>query len=80
MSERLLRLPAVLEATGLSRSTLYRLAKAGDFPKSIKLRGCRAPFWPQSAVHSWIRVQLEVAEDATATASNRNRIIGGPST
>jgi prophage regulatory protein len=75
MNDRLLRLPAVLEATGLSRSTLYRLTKAGDFPKSIKLRGCRAPRWSQSAVHGWIHTQVQAAHPTGAPEGNRS--VGG---
>jgi prophage regulatory protein len=35
--QRILRLPAVLNATGWSRSTLYDKIGAGKFPKPIKL-------------------------------------------
>jgi predicted DNA-binding transcriptional regulator AlpA len=33
----LVRLPAVVKATGLSRATLYRLARTGAFPRPRKL-------------------------------------------
>lgn len=36
---RLIRLPDVLDITGLSRSTVYRLERAGSFPRAI----CLAP-------------------------------------
>lgn len=36
-SPRLLRLAAVCEGTQLSRSQLYRLLRAGDFPRLIAL-------------------------------------------
>lgn len=35
--DRILRLPKVLEVTGLSRSTLYRKIERGEFPRPIKL-------------------------------------------
>jgi hypothetical protein len=35
--DRILRLPAVLDATGLSRATLYRKINQGTFPKKIWL-------------------------------------------
>lgn len=34
---RLIRLPDVLDITGLSRSTIYRLERAGSFPRAICL-------------------------------------------
>ncbi len=37
MSIRILRLPQVLDTTGLKRSTLYDLLKAHSFPKPIQL-------------------------------------------
>ncbi len=35
--KKLLRLPAVKEATGLARSTIYALIAKGEFPRPIKL-------------------------------------------
>jgi prophage regulatory protein len=35
--ERILRLKAVLERTGLSRSTLYRKVQDGTFPKQVRI-------------------------------------------
>ena len=52
--DRILRLPAVLERTGLSRSTLYRKIKAGTFPKQIAISS-RCAGWHQSAIDEWIR-------------------------
>ena len=34
---RILRLPEMLQMTGLSRSTLYRMVKAGTFPPRYSL-------------------------------------------
>ena len=34
---RILRLPEVSQATGLSRSTIYRLVRSGTFPHSVAL-------------------------------------------
>ena len=43
---RILRLPEVLERTGLSRSTLFRRMRAGEFPQSVKLgRGQQSGCW-----------------------------------
>jgi prophage regulatory protein len=34
---RILRLPGVMEKTGLGRSSIYRMVKDGEFPKPVKL-------------------------------------------
>lgn len=61
MSEsRLLRLPAVVALTGLSRSTLYARAADGRFPKPIKL--CtRASAWVASEVEHWVRDRISAS-------------------
>lgn len=51
--ERLLRIGQVRELTGLTRSSVYRLAAAGRFPRPIKLSE-RSSAWPESAVRAWI--------------------------
>lgn len=51
----LMRLPAVLAAVGVGRSTLYALIAAGVFPQPIKLTPSgRAVAWPSSVVEAWI--------------------------
>ena len=52
--DRILRLPAVLERTGLSRSTMYRKIQEGTFPKQIAL-STRCAGWRESAVAEWMR-------------------------
>ena len=53
---RILRLPEVLERTGLSRSTLFRRMRAGEFPQSVKLGGAssRAVGWFEDEVDAWM--------------------------
>lgn len=53
MPEHHLRRPAVEAATGLSRSSIYALMDAGDFPRPIRI-GKRAVAWPQSAIENWL--------------------------
>ena len=53
-TRRLLRLPAVLERTGLGRSALYALMKAGTFPRPLRI-GARAVAWLEDEVDEWIR-------------------------
>jgi len=51
--DRILRLPAVLERTGLSRSTLYRKIKAGTFPRQLSI-STRCAGWRESSVIEWM--------------------------
>jgi prophage regulatory protein len=53
-TDRILRIGAVLDLTGLSRSTLYRKVQRGEFPKQIKIAQ-RCAGWRQSAVQAWVR-------------------------
>lgn len=53
-SDRILRLNAVLDQTGLSRSTLYRKVENGTFPRQIKL-SARCAGWRESAVREWMK-------------------------
>jgi prophage regulatory protein len=52
--EKIIRLQTVVKTVGLSRATIYRLIKLGDFPRPIKL-GKHASGWCESAIQSWIR-------------------------
>jgi len=51
---RLLRFPAVRLRTGLSRSTVWRLERAGDFPRHIRLSP-NAVAWIEDEIVGWIR-------------------------
>ncbi|SNS99428.1 transcriptional regulator, AlpA family [Sphingomonas laterariae] len=51
--ERILRLPAVIARTGLSRSSIYRKIDEGTFPAQVKINhNCVG--WHQSAIEDWI--------------------------
>ncbi len=52
--DRILRLDAVLDRTGLSRSTLYRKIHAGTFPPNIKI-STRCAGWRESAINDWLQ-------------------------
>ena len=49
---RFLRLPAVLQATGLARSTVYRMVAEHTFPAPVKLAK-RAVGWRQDDIRQW---------------------------
>lgn len=53
MNQKILRLKSVLDFTGLSRSTIYAMLKAGNFPQSVKL-GERSVGWYEADIQGWI--------------------------
>ena len=57
MTETFLRRDDVERITGLSRSTLYALMSAGQFPKQFKISG-RAAAWSQSEIAAWQEKQM----------------------
>lgn len=62
-ADRILRIKAVLERTGLSRATLYRKIRAGTFPRQIPIAQ-RCAGWRESAVNEWIkRPMIDNADD-----------------
>lgn len=55
--DRLLRLPEVESVTGLKKSTIYSLMKAGKFVNPVRIsKRCTA--WPEGAVLSWVQTQI----------------------
>ena len=53
-SVRLLRFPAIRERVGLSRSTVWRLERRGEFPKHRRI-SANAVAWIDEEVMTWIR-------------------------
>jgi prophage regulatory protein len=53
MAETLHRLKTVRQTTALSRSELYRLVRAGRFPRPVAI-GRRAVAWRDSDVQAWV--------------------------
>ena len=50
---RILRLNAVLDLTGLSRSTLYRKIESGTFPRQLHISE-RCIGWRESDIQTWL--------------------------
>ena len=48
----LLRLPSVMSATGLGRSTIYRLMAEGQFPRPVQIAS-RAVAWRRLDIDHW---------------------------
>lgn len=60
LSQKLLRLPKVKEATGLSKSSIYARIAEGTFPKQIPI-GPRLVVWVESDIQNWIAEQVSAA-------------------
>jgi len=59
MKEHIIRWPQVKAATGLSRTTIWRLEKAGQFPKRRSL-GSNSVGWLHSELTAWIETRATV--------------------
>ena len=66
--ERMLRLPKVVERTGLSTTTLWRRERAGLFPKRRRL-GPNSVGWMESEVNEWLRSLPLAAEEPPPDAT-----------
>lgn len=58
----ILRLPAVLEATGYSRSTIYLRMAQGLWPKQVQL-GARSIGWPAHEVEAMNAIRIAGKSD-----------------
>jgi prophage regulatory protein len=65
-SEGFAKLPAVMSATGLSRSTIYARVKASEFPAPVKL-GARAVAWDVQAIRRWIDERRSESNGSSAS-------------
>ncbi len=52
-NKKIIKIPEVIEMTGLSKSTIYVLISRGEFPAQLKLSE-RASGWTLSSVEDWI--------------------------
>lgn len=60
VSPALLRLPSVCAIVGLSKSQIYRLIRAGEFPASIPL-GSHAVAWSAEHVNAWVADKINAS-------------------
>jgi prophage regulatory protein len=75
----LLRLPAVRERTGLSRSSIYERVQDGSFPPPVQL-GARAVAWASDSIDQWIseKVRASRPELTSDAAQARRKAIAEP--
>lgn len=62
-AQSLLRLPVVKARTGLSRSSIYAMVAAGEFPSQIPI-GKRAVGFLESEIDAWISGRIEACRGA----------------
>ncbi len=55
---KLLRFPVVREMTGLSRSTIWRLERRGEFPRHHRIAP-NVVAWLEEEVANWIRLRTD---------------------
>jgi prophage regulatory protein len=65
---RLLRFPAVRDRTGLSRSTIWRLERRGEFPRHRQISP-NAVAWVEEEITQWIQSRVQRGT-ALATATS----------
>jgi predicted DNA-binding transcriptional regulator AlpA len=65
----ILRAAAVIRLTGLSRTTLWRLERQGEFPARVRL-GLNSVGWREEEIARWINTRPRGRADS---ASNQRR-------
>lgn len=60
MQEQIIKLSDVNRITGLSNSSIYRLASQNKFPKPIKLSK-RSSGWLKSEIDQWLEKRIEAS-------------------
>ncbi|WP_426370448.1 helix-turn-helix transcriptional regulator [Pseudocolwellia sp. HL-MZ7] len=65
MSNKINRLPVVIDKTGLSRSSIYLRMSKGEFPQSISL-GDRAIGWLEADIEQWLEDKIAASKSAEA--------------
>ena len=66
MVDTFLRVPAVLDAAGVNKSTLYKMIRAGQFPRPVKPNDDRMVRWIASEVAAWQRARIAERDGSVA--------------
>jgi prophage regulatory protein len=70
MAQSILRLPAVMARTGLSRSTIYLWMSQQRFPQAIPL-GEHSVGWLDSDIYGWLQARIARCRQAASTKTNQ---------
>lgn len=68
----LMRLPDVSHATGIGKSTIWRLVSQGDFPAPIRLLNPKITVWKSNEVQDWISKATRQATKIALGATDRS--------
>jgi len=63
MAHKILRLPQVINRTGLSRSSIYLRMANNDFPLSISLGG-RSVGWLEKDIDDWLDEKIQSSRES----------------
>ena len=77
--DRLLSMAVVLDRVCMSKTQLYRLINAGEFPKPIPVGRQRVAFL-ESEVNAWIESRLRLRDEghgAEARRARAKKAVGG---
>jgi len=64
---RFLRIDEVIDKVGLSRPTIWRLERAGEFPRRRQL-GRNSVGWVEDEIEQWMQSRVVVADDSGGSA------------
>lgn len=59
--ERFIRMPEVLDISGLSKTTIYEYVSRGEFPAPVSL-GAKSVAWVESEVMAWMDAKISARE------------------
>ncbi|MDI3365045.1 MULTISPECIES: AlpA family transcriptional regulator [Pantoea] len=63
-NKKLIRLSAVINKTGYSKSWIYKLIRRKQFPQPIKI-GCRAVAFIEGEIDEWIEMLISKSRSET---------------
>ena len=59
LPNRIIRMPEVIDRTGLSKAQVYKLIKTHKFPQQVRLGTSTTVGWPEHEVDEWVRQRIE---------------------
>ena len=59
---RLLRIDQVKQQTGLSKASIYKQIRLGNFPSGVKITS-RSTAWPSDHIEDWINKQISKSKE-----------------
>ena len=63
-SVKLLRMPAVMEMTGLGQRTVYQLVREKKFPPPTRVAVPNMTVWSSDVIEKWVQTQLSEGRGA----------------